>query len=87
METSGLVHAKYVDSFVDEYDSHVETVLSPDTDEFLALEQQVLEEEQRDQFSSPPATSSSQGIHFMNIRFGRKLFGQIFAIKFGTKIQ
>ena len=81
METSGIVHAKYVsdvsDEFVDDFELEEEqsfgsnktmefrekdvdddTLLSPDTNEFLALEQQVIDEEQRDHFQSTPTRNS-----------------------------
>lgn len=88
MDSSGIVHAKYVsdpDDFeVDEFemeeeeeqeqrkrsiprryepddDDNVTSPLSPDTDEFLALEQQVLMEEEKDDFQldQTPTRNSS----------------------------
>jgi len=82
MDSSGIVHAKYVsdpDDFEleeelfrqneseimsqhfqqkDHNDDDDDTLLSPDTNEFLVLEQQVLDEEQRDHFQSTPTRNS-----------------------------
>jgi hypothetical protein len=83
MDSSGIVHAKYVsdpDDFEveeelfrqneseimsqhfqqqkDNNDDDDDTLLSPDTNEFLVLEQQVLDEEQRDHFQSTPTRNS-----------------------------
>lgn len=71
MESSGggIVHAKYVDTFVDDYESNDFTrsdleasLLSPDTNEFLALEKQVLAEEKRDVFRTPEHQNQNPSI-------------------------
>ena len=69
METSGLVRATYVDTFVDDFESGdfgreglESSLLSPDTNEFLALEQQVFAEEQRDEFRSPDVQNQGPSI-------------------------
>lgn len=71
MESSGggIVHAKYVDTFVDDYESNDFTrsdleasLLSPDTNEFLALEKQVLAEEKRDVFRTPENQNQNPSI-------------------------
>ena len=74
MDTSGIVHAKYVsnpEDFDDVFGADEDSLqfsasmrnpddspLSPDTNEFLVLEQQVLLEEQKDQFEETPSRNS-----------------------------